>query len=267
MKLDISCSIALAFVCLLAGCAAPTIRFPSSPVAGSVMLSGYLYRPEGAGPFPAMVLLHTCGGLRRHVLDWGRWLKSEGYAALAVDSFSPRGTVNVCGRGGSPSAREVALDAFGALDYLRSLPFVDPERIGVMGWSYGATAALQASSELTIESLKPKGGGFRVAVAFYPDCDAFGYAPGIPVLLLLAEADDWTPPLLCVRYAEQFRRGGRTVLWKVYPGADHSFDEPAHGFAGIRYLGHTLKYDPAVTATAEKDLRTFLAQYLRGSRP
>ena len=59
------------------------------------MLPATLVRPDGAGPLPAMVLLQTCGGLSKGIFEWANWLKSEGYAALIVDSFSPRGTTDV----------------------------------------------------------------------------------------------------------------------------------------------------------------------------
>ena len=256
---------ALGLVLLLVGCASQ-VHFPSASPAETVTLSGSLYRPEGTGPFPAMALLHTCGGLQKHVLDWAAWLKAQGYVALAVDSFSPRGTRNVCREGRNPTADEVAVDAFGALAYLRSLPFVHRDRIGVMGWSYGAMAALRASSGGLASRAQPQGGGFRVAVAFYPHCSYLSRDTAIPVLLLLGEADDWTPPRLCVVSAEQLQRAGRPILWTVYPGAYHAFDQAEHG-PGRQYLGHTLKYDSAATADSEKRVRDFLSQHLRRSQP
>ena len=62
--------------------------------------------------------------------EWARWLTSEGYVALVLDSFTPRGVTNVCGTGRGPTTLDADADAFGALRYLRSLPFVDGERVG-----------------------------------------------------------------------------------------------------------------------------------------
>jgi dienelactone hydrolase len=53
---------------LLAGCAAHATSFPAAPTPKTAFHS--LYRPDGPGPFPAVVLLHTCAGLRPHVLGW-----------------------------------------------------------------------------------------------------------------------------------------------------------------------------------------------------
>jgi dienelactone hydrolase len=200
------------------------------------------------------------------VFTWAQWLKAEGYVALVVDSFSPRGTTNVCRTLSNPTAYEVAGDAFGALAYLRSLPFVDRERIGVIGWSYGAMASLIAAGASFSKSVQPPGGGFRVAVPFYPSCSYLTHDTAIPVLLLLGEADDWTPPDLCVATAQELRNSGRTALWQVYPGATHGFDKAELENRTVTYLGHTMRYDPAATADAEKRLRAFLTQYLRRSQ-
>lgn len=250
--------VALGLILSLAACAS-SVSFRSAQFSPIVTVSGSLYRPEGAGPFPAMVLLHTCAGLGPHVFGWAAWLKAEGYVALVVDSFSPRArSKNVCGVGSNPSVYDVTSDALGALAYLRSLPFVDRDRVGVMGWSYGGKAALQASNSVA----QPPGGGFRVSVAFYASCDPYFASPVIPVLLLLAEADDSTPSAPCVAAAERFHQMGRTVVWTVYPGAHHGFDKAELGTTTVG-KGYTMKYDAAATADAAKRIRAFLAQYLR----
>ena len=255
-------SVALGFVLLLTACATQ-VRFQNSDTQKPLSVPGHLYQPEGPGPFPAMVLLHSCAGLRPNVFEWARWLKGEGYVALGVDSFSPRGTSNVCGEKVNPSVYEVALDAFGALTYLRSLPFVDRDRIGVMGWSYGAGAALAASNKILAKAVQPSGGEFRVAVPFYPGCSYLAQDTAVPILLLLGEADDWTPPWLCVDVAKRLQQEGRPVFATVYPGAHHGFDKAELGFRPVTYFGYTLVYDPSATADAKKRIRDFLAQYLR----
>lgn len=251
---------------LVAGCIGQGVRFRSAFPHQSLTLEGFLYRPKGSGPFPALVLLHTCAGLREHVFDWAEKLVAEGYVALAVDSFSPRG-IRTCGPG-RPGHAAVAADAFGALVYLRSLPFVDRDRVGVMGWSFGATAALMAGSELGA-FLQPPEGGFRAAVAFYPYCTGYLGDETVPLLLLLGELDDWTPASDCVARAEELRQEGQTVVWKVYPGAYHSFDEAElRRYSGTAIVqGHILEYDPEATADAWKRVRAFLAQHLRRLPP
>ena len=157
------------------GCA----RNVAFPGAAGINLSAALYRPDGSGRFPAMVVLHHCGGRSNDVLSWAAWLRGEGYVALAIDSFTPRGIKN-CAQGGQPTMSEFAKDAAGALAYLRSLPFVDPKRIGVVGWSYGGGAALIAARAASDWLFDPGPGGFRAAVAFYPNCSQIGADTNIP---------------------------------------------------------------------------------------
>ena len=88
-----------------AAAASESVNFPSAPrQAGSVVqLSGYLYRPDGPGPFPAVVMLHGCSGLMTHsgkmqanARFWAEHLRDHGYVALLVDSFTARGIDEVC---------------------------------------------------------------------------------------------------------------------------------------------------------------------------
>src|ERR1700724_3196497 len=61
-------------------------------------LLGYLARPDGAGPFPAVVVLHGCAGFSAAgSLQLTDQLKDWGYVALMVDSLTPRGLTTACG--------------------------------------------------------------------------------------------------------------------------------------------------------------------------
>jgi len=80
---------------MLAGCAQPL----AVPDDGSP--PGELFRPEGTGPFSAVVVLHGCGGVTPNAYVWARRLKDWGYAALVIDSFKPRGYPDgICTRAG-----------------------------------------------------------------------------------------------------------------------------------------------------------------------
>ena len=196
---------------LLAGCAAQPAAAPGLAIPVTVS------KPDGAGPFPAVVVLHDCSGLGpRSSGAPGRWtatLVERGYVVLMPDSFSTRGAPDgVCTTGSrrfeaAPERR--VHDAFDALGYAQRLPYVDAKRIGVMGGSHGGTTTLLTMSR----------SGFRAGVALYPRCSmaAQSYRPTAPLLILIGELDDWTPAADCNRLASQVRL-------KVYPGAHHSFD-------------------------------------------
>jgi hypothetical protein len=87
-----------------------------------------LFLPEGSGPFPAMVLLHGCGGVVPHDRVWAQQLVAWGYVAMLVDSFRPRGVDNVCNHGMIVPPRVQAQGAFAAAAYLRGLRTVRADR-------------------------------------------------------------------------------------------------------------------------------------------
>jgi dienelactone hydrolase len=99
---------------------------------------GYLARPDGPGPFPAVVVLHGCAGFFPGYATIADDLKSAGYAALAVDSLGPRGIADQC----DVLFIEQAIDAYAALKYLSRQSFVDSGRVAVLGYSMGGNSAL-----------------------------------------------------------------------------------------------------------------------------
>jgi len=269
-------ALVLVGVALLAGgCVGAAVLFPAEPRPGSVYHS--LQKPDGEGPFPAVVLLHTCGGLQQHVLEWAQRLRAHEYVALVLDSFTPRGQKSVCGNW-RVSLDEVAADAFAALEHLRTRPFVDGQRIGVMGFSYGAMATLRLTSASYRGAGHPRGASFGAAVALYPYCtdrrpslppDARDRLNNLyddvdtPLLILVAGADDQAPPASCTEKAEALGRAGRPVSFKLYQGAPHAFDMTNMGTTGRRDAqGHFYRYDPGVTADAAKVSLEFLDRHL-----
>ena len=251
------------FACLLvAGCAS-TVSFPS--LDGRLRVVGKLHRPDrGVERMPAVVLLAPCYGVAPFMKGWAEWLKSRGYVALLVDSFAPRGIREAC-LGPPPTVEEVMQDAVAGVDYLKSLPFVDADRVAVMGWSHGASAALE------VDTFRRQNGlpGLKSVIAFYPGCDDLHPDLETPTLLLLAERDDWTPSGACLSLGEAMVREGKPIKWRLYEGATHSFDEPdsfarrEDGPVNAReYLGHELYYDPRATRSAHALVRRFLAEHL-----
>jgi dienelactone hydrolase len=247
------------------GCA-PAIAQPLMFDAGTVgspasEARAELFAPAGAGPFPAVVELHGCDGVGRHDRLWAQQLASWGYVALIVDSFRPRGMNSICNHGMLVPPQLQALDAFNAANYLRALPNVNGERIGVIGFSHGGWAVLKAVlAELVSQaSAKP----FAAAVAFYPGCDPPRSALQTDTLILIGDADDWTPVDRCARWRDPVETSGHSVRRKTYPGALHSFDAPAMPHY---YAGHYIGRDPEAAANALAETRTFLDARLALSR-
>jgi dienelactone hydrolase len=135
-----------------------------------------LSKPAGDGPFPAVVILHDCSGLgpRSSGMAW-RWsseLTRRGYVTIWPDSFTSRGRPKgVCTEISPPRVtfERRAGDAYAALAYLASLPFVDARRIAVMGGSHGGSSTLAAIVDAP-ENAKRTDAGFAAAIALYPAC-------------------------------------------------------------------------------------------------
>ena len=84
----------LATAALVLGSAAVRAR-AEDPAPRPATISDVL-RPEGEGPFPAVVLLHGCSGIIQTERGWAQELRKRGYVAVLVDSFRPRGYTEIC---------------------------------------------------------------------------------------------------------------------------------------------------------------------------
>lgn len=269
------------------------VYFDSSDDAGraaATPLSGFLYRPQGRGPFPAVVLMHGCSGLysrstgeiNSKMRFWAEFLRDRGYVALLIDSFRPRNLEEICTRRNKlNSARARSYDAYGGLIYLQRMAVVEPRHVALMGWSNGSRAVLSAMARDGKYRPAPlPQGGFRAAIAFYPQCrvkytDRNVYQPYAPLLLLTGELDDWTPAQHCVALTQAAQAAGADMHIIVYPGAHHSFDSPN---SRVRYrpevrnrnkpggcCGATVGTNLEARDDARRQVGRFLARHLNGS--
>ena len=199
-------------------------------------LKALLFRPDGQGPFPAVVALHNCTGLHNaagvvgaRYRDWGQRLAKDGYAVLLPDSNGSRGLGNQCNmRARSIRVdRERVADADAAQAWLQSQTFVTADRISLLGWSSGAIAALWAVRART--QAQGDGPDFRSAVALYPGCRRLSnaaWSARVPTLILIGRADDQASAAVCQQMVAGARGRSARVTIHVYPGAHHDFDHP-----------------------------------------
>src|SRR5215831_6300861 len=235
------------------------------PKAGD-RLRGFLSKPEGDGPFPAIVALHGCSGLPEAVVQGAsERAVSRGYVILLVDSFTTRSIDHTC----TPDRYAAAdiftriLDAYGALLFLARQPFVDPHRVAVAGASQGGMVTLSVAQARSIELfVNPSNFGFRAAIALYPGCGVVGARPSIPTLILVGELDDWTPASDCKRAMAHWGNTGAPIQLITYHGAHHAFDVEMFQ-PGTMMFGHWTEYNGKAAEDARRRIYAFLADYLQ----
>jgi len=229
--------------------AAEPVTFPASRgyTAAQVTLRADLFRPHGDGPFPAVVLMHGCGGwqpaVRFTMNSYAQYLTERGFVVLNLDSFGPRrrGGGMVCESFDQlAQARDYRThDAHDALRYLQDQDFVDTSKVFLMGQSNGGSVAIHVAQGSGPHGSVP-GNGYAAVVAFYPWCGAFGSRQvklATPLLVLGGERDDWVPATEC----KGVRSTGAPLELVIYPEAAHSFDLEV----GVhRYLGKLVGKHP-----------------------
>ena len=193
-----------------------TITLPR-PQGGT--LDAYLAKPDGAGPFPGVVVIHEIFGLNENIRDIARRFAREGYVALAVNLFSAGNRIACMTRIFHgilvrPLSNGVVGELRAALDVLRNRPEVEARRVGVIGFYMGGSYALQLAC--VDEDL-------RAASVFYGQnprpLDAV--ADSCPIVGSYPEKD------FTARDARQLeaRLEAHQVAhdFKIYPEARHSF--------------------------------------------
>ncbi len=227
-------------------------------------LTGDLFTPDGAGPHPAVILHHGCNGIGQNVKSWALWLQSQGYAALVLDSFTPRGIRTLCGFPQPLMGDVRAHDVYAAAARLKTVGAIDANRLAAMGFSHGGWTIIEAW-RMTDRYPATK---LKALIALYPSCGrGLPPADAPPLLMLLGGLDDWTPSEPCVKLADAARRVGRTVTDVVYKDARHAFDAAnIRGRVNVEVArggkGATIEYNPRAYDDAEKQVKQFLRQYL-----
>jgi dienelactone hydrolase len=238
-------------------------RLLSGPLIPGDRIQGTLARPDGAGPFPAVVGLHGCAGMhdttkQKLADDLVAW----GYVILLVDSYATRGIDHACTSTAFATFVRRRPDAYGALTFLARQAFVDADRVAVTGFSAGARVTLSVAEPNAFEPFVPASNlRFRAAAAFYPPCKQAMARPGIPTLIFIGALDAWTPAADCSDKIARWSNDGPPVELVVYPGAHHGFYYP-HLQPGTTLFGHWLEYNGGAADNATRRLRQFLDRHL-----
>jgi len=215
---------------------------------------GYLFRPAGSGPFPAMLVLHSAGGLSDHERAYGRWLADQGYVAFVTDYFAP---VDVTPRTFDATFPfdVVREDLARAVDCVRSLAYVDNSRVGAVGFSLGGYFALTLGTREDVHAVIGYYAG--TGLVYDPIADrnpmmtSLATQMSAPVLLLHGDADIGFTVIGALQ--DSLMRAGKRSQLVPYPGVGHAFD----------FVTNSVSYDARATADAQARSLAFLQATLR----
>jgi dienelactone hydrolase len=226
-----------------------------------VPLLGYLAKPEGDGPFPAVVVLPRCDGITPFVQETlPQLLVSWGYVALAVDSLTTRKIERPCD---TPVDRSA--DAYGGLFYLAGLPFVDRHRVGLLGIGNGGRIALTMGEAQEGEMIvNPDKLTFKAAVAYYPQCGNTGEKVSFPVLIMIGRDDQLARAQSCEDLLARRASDSAPTDVIVYPGVHNGFVE-SDRVAGMIFGIAWGEYNQKAAEESLNKARDFLGRHLGGT--
>jgi len=219
---------------------------PSTYQDGPSSVAGTLNVPaRQTDRLPAVVILHSSGGVDGRGAAYAAALNKAGIATLEIEMFSRGQTVQT-----HPTVQQNMPHVFGALEYLTSRPEIDPTRIGVMGFSWGGMLSIVAATDRFTNEFTQGKRRFKAHLALYPVCwihssvlegtamasphkflklerDAYLKFTGAPVLILAAEKDDYEDSDSCARFVAEANKGeGAAFVQITYAGVYHGWDGP-----------------------------------------
>ena len=198
-------------------------------------LTGALYKPVGAGPFPAVVYMRA----------WGveNWPPETALEKALIDHLLARGVATFIG--------DPLEGALSAVRVLEAMPDIDRNRVFLQGYSCGAVASLYAVDTTTTVKDDTKIAG---VIAFFPKCYP-NVDPSVPTLVLIGEKDDVSPAALC--QAVKDKPNFEVV---VFPGATHGFVFP--NGQPLKYGSASIVYDVKAALEAQQRIDAFMAAHM-----
>ncbi|HET8564813.1 MAG TPA: dienelactone hydrolase family protein [Candidatus Binatia bacterium] len=185
----------------------------------------FLARPVKAGKYPGIIVIHENRGLEDHIRDVARRFAKQGYVALAPDYLSRQGgTMKANPKGaGLGNIRElapwqnVAEDTDAGFAYLKVLPDVRGDRLGLVGFCWGGEMTFATATQLR---------GLDAVVVYY------GRSPNpldlvknirAPILAHYGEKDAGVTKGIPETEAAM-KKYNKAYTYKIYPGAHHAFN-------------------------------------------
>ena len=258
------------------------LKFPERADEGGSMRSGSMaiFKPPGTGPFPALVIMHSCDNIDAdQTRYWMRAALDRGHVAFVLDSFTQRGAQRgICTQTAADYSFAIyptrTRDGYDALRHLATFPFVDRARISAIGFSQGGRIAYMMAGARYPAMFSDPGLRFRSIVSVYGRCrNPLGSKrwwvqddSTTPLLALLGGKDSDGDAAECLPRFQALKAAGKPVEWHVYPDAAHSWDYaqfiPARQVPLWGVPGNVVRmeYDPRVTDNSRDRAFAFLTR-------
>jgi carboxymethylenebutenolidase len=217
-----------AAICAWLICSGPALAASTLVKAGANQnMQAHLMTPDGPGPYPAILLLHTSGGLDSHDLKFGERLVKEGYVVL-VPAFLEAYGILPRNRADSFTSKAQAIhdDFVASLEQLRRNPKVDGGRIAAIGFSNGGYFAVWLAATSKV----------RAGISWYGALSGAGSDTSqarfqqvasdksSPILILHGSRDDTVPIGAAARLNGILDAARAPHEFQQYQGAEHRFD-------------------------------------------
>lgn len=240
--------IALGLFCTTTVFGGSMVKFPS----GDEQADGYLAKPPGNGPFPALVVIQEWWGLNDQIKGMADKLAAEGYVALAVDLYRGKVAKNPEEAhqymNGLPEDRAIR-DLKAGFKYLQQQSDVKKDRIGSIGWCMGG----RLSAQLALA--EPQLAACVIYYGSVPTDPATLSKFKCPIIAFFGEDDKGPSPETARAFEAQMKKLGKDLSVTIYPGA-------GHGFANETGKG----YNEAAAKDAWSKTVAFLAKHLKGAK-
>ena len=202
---------------------------------GGETMEAYLTTPGTDGPHPAVVVIQEIWGVNSHLQSVADRLPSLGYVGIAPAMYHREGRMTIglheefdtaLSRMDNCTDANILADVRATVDYLQAQPFVQGNRIGIVGFCFGGRVSYLAACNLADLGASVVFYGGRTMITLGGDGPSpFEQTAGIscPVLGLFGEEDQNPTPADVAQIEAALQQHDKTYQFHMYPGCGHGF--------------------------------------------
>ena len=189
-----------------------------------IIVDALITYPEGEGPFPLLLIVHSSGGADEFTANWLEFMRDQqkplldmGIATMYLDNFSARGAKHTYTDQSKASLWSTYIDVFMALDYLSKDPKINIKKVGISGYSRGGNLSIMAAEKRLRDILVSKDLYFAASQPRSAECGITGmFRNPTPVKetkiwYVHGLAEDYTLPGPCVDLMKKMQAKGADI--------------------------------------------------------